>query len=409
MSTTVLEAYFAEMRKFSLPGEGVTRIAFSDEDWQARAFIIDLMKQEKLAVRVDGFGNIIGRREGLNAAAPAVVCGSHIDSVPNGGNFDGVLGVLGAIEAVKLMDKRGFKNYNPLEIVVFMCEESSRFGVATLGSRAICGGLGINAMKQLKDAEGISLYEILRARGLDPENMKNTLVLDKIKACLEMHIEQGKVLESMKKSIGIVTGIAAPTRLKLKLTGKADHSGATPMHLRNDALCAAAEIILEVERTAAASVQPVVGTVGIVRAFPNVMNVIPGQVELGIDIRSIYMEAKDAAVNHIKKYIENTAKKRNIKTKLELLTDEKPVKLDRSVIDIIEDSCRRKNIEYHLMSSGAGHDMMHLAQFAPTGMIFVPCRDGISHNPAEWTEMAYIEQGIEILYASLCRLSEPEV
>lgn len=405
ISTVDLEHNFAEMAKFSLPGEGITRLAFSDEDWQARDFIMCLMRREGLIVRVDGFGNIIGRREGLNPKAKTVVCCSHIDSVPHGGNFDGVLGVLGAIETVKLMNKNGWQNYNPLEIVVFMCEESSRFGVATLGSLAACGGLSLKRMKQLKDAAGKSLYEILLARGLNPENMEKTINLKNLKACVEMHIEQGKVLEAMQKPIGVVTGIAAPTRLRLQLDGKADHSGATPMQLRSDALCAAAEIILEVEKAASSAEKPVVGTVGIVKAFPNVMNVIPGQVELGIDIRSIDAAAKTAVVERVKKFIIDTGKRRGIKTALELLTDEKPVSLAPAVIKIIEKACKANNIAYHLLPSGAGHDTMHLAEFAPAGMIFLPCCDGISHNPAEWTSMTHIAQGVEVLYTTLCTLT----
>ncbi len=400
-----MEQNFAMMKKFSLHGEGITRLAFSDEDWEARAFIIDLMKQAGLDIRIDDFGNVIGRREGINPEAPAVMCGSHIDSVPHGGNFDGVLGVLGAIAVVNMMNDNDFKNYNPIDIIVFMCEESSRFGVATLGSKAMCGKLSVDNMKQLKDTAGKSLYDILLSRGLEPDKVRKTLQADKLKACVEMHIEQGKVLETLHKSIGIVTGIAAPTRIKLKLTGKADHSGATPMGMRNDALCAAAEIILAVEKAAAASVKPVVGTVGIVKAVPNVMNVIPGEVELGIDVRSIYAKEKDNTVADVEKSIKAINDSRKIKYSLEFLSDEKPVTLSRFVIDTIEAACVEKKADYHMMPSGAGHDTMRLAELAPAGMIFIPCRDGISHNPAEWADMKDIAAGIEVLYETLCRLS----
>ena len=405
VSIADLEQNFAMMKKFSLPGDGITRLAFSNEDWEARAFIMDLMKQAGLDIRIDDFGNIIGRRDGVNTKAPVVMCGSHIDSVPHGGNFDGVLGVLGAIAVINMMNDNGFRNYNPIEIVVFMCEESSRFGVATLGSKAMCGELSVDKMKLLKDAAGKSLYDILLGRGLKPDKVKKTLQADKLKACVEMHIEQGKVLETLHKSIGIVTGIAAPTRIKLKLIGKADHSGATPMGMRNDALCAAAEIILAVEKTAADSAKPVVGTVGIVKAMPNVMNVIPGEVELGIDIRSIYAHEKDNTVADIEKSIKAITDKRKIKYSLEILSDEKPVTLSPFVIDTIEAACAEKKADYHKMPSGAGHDTMHLAEFAPAGMIFIPCRDGISHNPAEWADMKDIVTGIDVLYETLCRLS----
>lgn len=408
ISTANLEHNFDQMRKFSLPGEGITRLAFSNEDWQARDFVINLMKQEGLMIRIDGFGNVIGRREGINPNADVVLCGSHIDSVPHGGNFDGVLGVLGAIEVVHMMNESDFKNYAPLEVIVFMCEESSRFGVATLGSSAICGSLSIKRMKELKDKDGKSLYDILHMRKLTPENMQNTLNLHRIKASIEMHIEQGKVLESLHKPIGVVTGIAAPTRLKVKLTGKADHSGATPMGMRADALCAAAEIIKEVEKAATDSQKPVVGTVGIVNVQPNVMNVIPGCTELGIDIRSIYSEAKDKVVRHIREYIQEVCKKRGIANKTAVLTDETPVKLDDKVIKVIEESCKENALDYNLMPSGAGHDTMHLAQFVSAGMIFIPCRDGISHNAAEWVDMDQIIKGVSVLYTAVTKLVQKD-
>lgn len=405
ISIAELENNFAKMKRFSLPGAGITRLAFSNEDWQARKFITELMKRDGLSVRIDGFGNIIGRREGSNPQAKPVICCSHIDSVPHGGNFDGVLGILGGIEAVKLMNENNFTNYHPLEIVVFMCEESSRFGIATLGSSAACGELDIKRMKTIEDSNGKSLYDILQQRGLNPADMNNTVKINHLKACVEMHIEQGKVLETMNIPIGVVTGIAAPTRFKVKLSGKADHSGATPMSLRQDALCAAAQIILEVEKTAACSDKTVVGTVGIVNVSPNVMNVIPGQVELGIDIRSIYAEAKKAVTEHIKQCIISVAKERNIETDFEFLTNEEPVTLDQSVINVIEKACVKHDTPYHLMPSGAGHDTMHLARYAPAGMIFIPCRNGISHNPAEWADMKYIAQGVEILWSALCDLT----
>lgn len=401
---------FKRMKTYSLAGNGITRLAFSDEDWQARDFIIDQMISSGLKVCTDKFGNVVGRREGINSQAPSIMCGSHIDSVPNGGNFDGVLGVLSALEVINIMNDTGFNNYYPIDICVFMCEESSRFGVATLGSKAMCGQLSLDDMHKLKDKSGKSLYEILIQRGLKPDKLQTNTALTsgKVKACVEMHIEQGRVLEKLQKPIGIVTGIAAPTRLKLSLNGKADHSGATPMNMRNDALCAAAEIILAIEKltyNASNENKEIVGTVGIINASPNVMNVIPGNVELGIDIRSIHSEIKNDTVKLIKDAIKCIADKRNITYSLTTLSDEQPVMLSNSMIYTIENICQQNNISYHKMPSGAGHDTMHLAKFAPSGMIFIPCRDGISHNPDEWASMQDILQGTELLYKLLCNLA----
>ena len=400
-----LQSYFSQMEKFSLPGEGITRLAFSAEYWQALDYTKKLMHDAGLQIRQDEFGNIIGRRQGQAAAAPAVMCGSHIDSVPNGGNYDGVLGVLGAIECINRMNESGYENHHPIDISVYICEESSRFGTATLGSRAMCGELSIAEMKKLHDKNGKSLYAVLKEYGFNPDKLRSIIDKNNIKATLEMHIEQGCVLENLHKPIGIVTGIAAPTRLKAYIHGRADHSGATPMHMRHDALCAAAEIILSVEKFAASAEKAAVGTVGIINAKPNVMNVIPGETEIGIDLRSIYADVKDKLRDDVKDCIAKTAQKRQLDIQIEMLSDERPVQLADSIIKILEQNCINLNIPHNIMPSGAGHDTMHLAQFAPSGMIFIPCRGGISHNPAEYASMDDILTGVDVLYHTLCQLA----
>lgn len=400
-----LENNFDLISQISGEGEGITRIAFSDEDWGARRFILKLMEEAKLTIRFDHFGNIIGRREGTNPDAPVVMCGSHIDSVPNGGNYDGVVGVLAAIEVINTMNETNFQNYHPIEIVIFMCEESSRFGVATLGSKAMCGKLDVTTLKNLKDDKGDSLYSILKLHGLDADKIAEAKYTNPVKTFLELHIEQGKVLEATKKQIGIVTGIAAPTRLKVKIHGKADHSGATPMHLRNDALCGAAEIILKVEKFANKADKAVVGTVGIAKVLPGVMNVIPGQVEIGIDIRSIYLEEKIKTVKKILKKIDLIGEERGLQMDVTTLTNENPVTLNEDVINQLTSICQDKNYPHMQMPSGAGHDAMHWAHFAPTGMIFIPCVEGISHNPEEYASIEDIVTGTDVLFEAMCKFS----
>lgn len=400
---------FETLRKITAEGEGITRIAFSDADWQARDFVIDLMKEAGLAIRIDGFGNVIGRREGIDPCAPVVMLGSHLDSVPNGGNFDGVVGVLGAIEVINCMNEADFKNDHPIELVVFMSEESSRFGVATLGSKTMCGHMDRDTLKNLVDKQGNSLYEVLKSRGLDADHIEDAAYRNPLKAFMEIHIEQGKVLENMKKQIGIVTGIAAPTRMKVILNGKADHSGATPMNMRYDGLCAAAEIILQVEKLAKEETDfPVVGTVGIVQVNPGVMNVVPGKVEIGIDIRSISMETKTKVVESLFDEINEITKSREIPAEVKMLASETPVKLNADMVEFLEGICKETSYESIKMPSGAGHDAMHWAEVTHTGMIFIPCKAGISHNPAEWAEMKDIAAATEILYAAICKLSLKE-
>lgn len=391
------------------PGGGITRLAFSDADWEAREFIMELMQAAGLTIRLDAFGNILGRREGLAPAAPAVLLGSHIDSVPNGGNYDGVAGVLAAIEVCRCLAIRGESHYHPIEVVVFMAEESSRFGMATLGSKAFCGKLSGGQLEQYRDGEGVSLAAALRQRGLIPEKIGNARYPGGIKAFLELHIEQGKVLETMERQIGVVTGIAAPSRLKVILTGQADHSGATPMHMRQDALTAAAEVILLVEKLAGQEGHNgTVGTTGIVKAEPGVMNVIPGRVELGIDIRSISAGSKQLVLDQLSAGMAEIAFRRGAAVEIITLTDETPVEISREMVEFLDNIAGESGYSHMRLPSGAGHDAMHLAEIAPTGMLFVPCRGGISHNPAESASTEDIAAAAEVLLTAVSRLAQKD-
>jgi N-carbamoyl-L-amino-acid hydrolase len=387
-------------------GGGITRLAFSDADWEAREVIIELMKNAGLQVRVDAFGNLIGRREGLSSGKPVVMLGSHIDSVPNGGNFDGVVGVLAAIEVVQCLEEQQEQHDHPIEVVVFMAEESSRFGVATLGSKAFCGKLSPQNLEQYKDKDGISLGEALQQRELAPEKIKEVRYKGDIKAFLELHIEQGKVLETINHQIGIVTGIAAPTRFKVILTGQADHSGATPMNMRQDALTAAAEVILTVEELAGKVAHlGVVGTTGVIKAEPGAMNVIPGRVELGIDIRGISLTSKQWVVDELIAATEKIKQQRSVGIEIITITNETPVEISPEMIELLGNVCKEHPYTNMLMPSGAGHDAMHLASFTPTGIVFIPCRGGISHNPAEWASMEDIVAGTEILLTAIRKIT----
>ena len=404
-----LEENFNKLAAIGIQNDGgFTRLAFTDEDWQARAVIINLMKKTGLTVRTDAFGNVIGRLEGSNPEADVVMVGSHIDSVPHGGNFDGIAGVLGAIEAVTCFRESKGENYHPLEVIIFMAEESSRFGRDTLGSRAFCGKLTFTDLQQIKDSNGVSLANVLRQRGLKPENIAQARYPSKLKAFMEMHIEQGKVLESTQKQIGIVTGIAAPTRFAVTVEGQADHSGATPMNLRRDALTAAAELILAVEDAARLERQyGSVGTTGIVKAAPGVMNVIPGTVELGIDIRGISSESKARIIDRLLKKVSEIKGKRNVSVDITTLTDEAPVTLDKQMVEMLYHLSKVGNYSSMLLPSGAGHDAMHMAALAKTGMVFIPCRGGISHNRQEWADIKDIAAGTDIILAAIRQLVQP--
>ena len=397
---------FDSMAQFTGPGEGINRLAFTDADWAGRQYIIDRMIDAGLTVETDGFGNVIGYKLGKNPELPVVMVGSHTDSVPNGGNYDGVVGVLSAIEVIRSMIDDGYEHDHTIAVVSFMCEESGRFGNATLGSKAMRGELRLQDLHRLVDKQGISLYEALKGRNLNPDEIKQVEYKRPVKSFTEIYIEQGKVLEHEAKPIGVVTGIAAPERFYVTIRGNADHSGATPMNLRHDALCGASKIILGIEEIAAMQEEPpVVGTVGIVEVTPGAMNVIPGEVKLGVDIRSISEVARNSVVTLVKEFIDVTTDKRGLSYTIEPIAQDHPVAMHPAMIREIEAVVTSLGVEYMALPSGAGHDAMHWADDVPTGMIFIPCLNGISHNPAEFAEMDDIVMGAQVLDNVLRKLS----
>lgn len=401
---------FEAMARLTNVGDGINRLAFTDADWAGRQYIVDRMIDAGLTVEADGFGNVIGYKAGKNPDLPVVMVGSHTDSVPNGGNYDGVVGVLSAIEAVRSMTEDNVEHDHTIAVVDFMCEESSRFGAATLGSKAMRGELTLDDLHRLIDKKGISIYEALQSRNLNPDGIETMEYTRPVKAFTEIHIEQGKVLEHEQKKIGIVTGIAAPERFYVTIRGNADHSGTTPMNLRHDALCGASKIILGIEEIAFMQEEPpVVGTVGVVEVVPGAMNVIPGAVKLGVDIRSISKVARDSVVTLIKEFIDVICEKRGLSYTIEPIAQDHPVAMHPAMIREIEGAVKAVDVEYMTMPSGAGHDAMHWADVVPTGMIFIPCREGISHNPAEYTEMDDIVTGAEVLDKVLRNLSSEEI
>lgn len=397
---------FEAMARLTDVGDGINRLAFTDADWAGRQYIVDRMIDAGLTVEADGFGNVIGYKAGKNPDLPVVMVGSHTDSVPNGGNYDGVVGVLSAIEAVRSMTEDNVEHDHTIAVVDFMCEESSRFGAATLGSKAMRGELTLDDLHRLVDKKGISIYEALQSRNLNPDGIETMEYTRPVKAFIEIHIEQGKVLEHEQKKIGIVTGIAAPERFYVTIRGNADHSGATPMKLRHDALCGASKIILGIEEIASMQEEPpVVGTVGVIEVIPGAMNVIPGAVKLGVDIRSISKVARDSVVTLIKEFIDVICEKRGLSYTIEPIAQDHPVAMHPAMIREIEGAVKAVDVEYMTMPSGAGHDAMHWADVVSTGMIFIPCREGISHNPAEFADLADIIMGAKVLDTVLRKLS----
>lgn len=391
---------FLDISKFgALNGGGLTRLAFSEDDKNAREFLINLMKKAGLDVRVDTVGNIFARySDVLEPNLPPVSVGSHIDSVPRGGFYDGTLGVMAGLEAILSLKENKIKLKRPLELIVFVCEESSRFKMATIGSKIVSAKLGIDRLKELKDDNGISIFDAMKNFGLDPINLqKSILAKNTYKSYIELHIEQGRVLEEKGFSIGIVTGIAAPIRFELNIKGRADHSGATPMSMRNDALITASHIILKAEEFAKQE-KTAVATVGYIKVIPGALNVVPGEVVMGVDIRDIDETTLKLVNSNLRNYIKNLSKELNFSYEIKELACDKPVKLDDEMINLLDENAKKLDIKAIKMPSGAGHDAMHLKGIAQNvGMIFIPCKDGISHNINESINFADAIKGANLL------------
>ena len=396
-----------QLAQFGKSNTGVTRLAFSKEDQLAREFILHQMGKIGLNIKIDGFGNIFGRLEGTQPELPPVATGSHMDSVPDGGKYDGPVGVIAALSAMGQLKARGPLT-SPVEMIVFSAEESSRFGYATMGSKVIAGTADLNAWQTVTDSKGITLPEALASCGFDfNQLLAARRYPGEWKAFIEIHIEQGPVLDLEKIQIGIINAIAAPTRLKLRITGVANHSGTTPMDCRHDASVSAAQIILAVREAACREMQfGTVGTVGSVRVTPGVMNVVPGFAELLVDIRGVEDTSIQRVAGELRGAVERIAAEQGTPTEIIVLSADHPVALDSNVASIIECSCKKLGFTYHHMHSGAGHDAMNMAKLTPTGMIFIPCRDGISHNYAEYAKPEDIEAGAAVLLDALYALAK---
>ena len=296
----------------------------------------------------------------------------------------------------------------PLELIIFTAEESSRFGYATMGSKTMAGVADLKIWSKAKDSQGVLFTEALLQAGFAPDKLSAaSRAGEAIQAFLELHIEQGPVLENEELAIGVVEAIAAPTRLKIRVEGTADHSGATPMDTRQDALVAAAQVILAV-RDVALEHYPdgTVGTVGNIKVHPGVMNVIPGLAEMWVDIRGVDHESIVDTLQEIKDEISIVSEAEGVTISIEVLTSDKPVRLNPGIINEVENACQEMKIPYRRMNSGAGHDAMHMASICPTGMIFIPCAKGISHNPAESVLPTDIMHGVEVLTRTTRVLAE---
>jgi ureidoglycolate amidohydrolase len=388
------------------PAPVVTRVLFSEADLRGREYVRKAAREAGLTLREDAVGNIFARWEGSEPALPAVGSGSHTDAIPNAGRYDGVVGVLGAFEALAALKRAGFKPRRSLEVVMFTAEEPTRFGLGCLGSRLMAGSISVEKAQGLRDRDGRSLDELRGAAGYSGPLGSVRLPSGYYHSFVELHIEQGPILEAGNIPIGIVEHIAGPSSYRVTLHGEGGHAGAVLMPVRHDAMLAGAEIALAVERAAKASGSPdTVGTVGVFRIEPGAVNSVPFKAYLEIDLRDARLDTRLKALAEIRAAAEETCSKRGIKMEFEEINADPPAAGDQQTVAIAEKVCSELGLRSLRMVSRAYHDSLFMARVSPTTMIFIPCRNGWSHRPEESSTPEHIASGAEVLAHTMARLA----
>ena len=382
---------------------GITRFSFTEEDKKAKILIKSYMSEADLNIYEDAFGNVIGEKIGTDTNAPFILTGSHLDTVIEGGAFDGALGIIAAIEVLTVMKENNIKNRHTIKMIAFADEEGVRFGRSMTGSSVITGKFSSEYLSY-KDKEDISIEKALKDYGYSPENL-NTAIMDaeKIKCLVELHIEQASVLESENLPVGIVSGIAGPLWQKYTLKGQSGHAGATPMRLRRDPLVCASTLMQKIvdETSKRAST---VGTVGTLNIEPGGINIIPSQVELTLDLRDVNIKDRDEVEKVLKTFTEKVNDEGQINIKIEDLYRTDPVLCSEKIITAIKEAFYSIGLKEYSLMSGAGHDSMQFADICPIGMIFVRSIKGISHNKEEYSTEEDCALGAEVLYKTLLLL-----
>jgi beta-ureidopropionase / N-carbamoyl-L-amino-acid hydrolase len=379
---------------------GVTRLGYSETEMAAQKYVMGLMRDAGLTVRMDAAGNIFGRRAG-SENFPVLLFGSHIDSVVHGGNFDGDVGSLGAIEVIRALNEGRVTTRHPLEVVVWTNEEGNHFGVPTMGAGIAGGAIGPEILTR-KDDEGQTVADWLRKYGQDPAHLMGARIArGALAGYLELHIEQGPNLDEKKIPIGVVQGIVGIRRWRCVATGFANHAGTTPMNRRQDALAAASRELLAVRDVVRAESGGQVENLGYMKVEPGAINVIPGRVEFPIELRDLDAEKVERMWARIAEKIKQIDTEENVQTVCEATAKVKPARTDVGMQSAIRDAAASLQLKTMDLTSGAGHDAQEMAPIAPFGMIFVPSRGGISHSPKEFTSWADVANGAEVLYRTI--------
>jgi ureidoglycolate amidohydrolase len=385
----------------------VTRVIFTPTDLKARAWMKTRCKEAGLTVREDAAGNTFARWNGSEPDAPVVGTGSHIDAIPNAGKYDGVVGVLGGLEAIRALQQSGFRPKHSIELLIFTSEEPTRFGIGCLGSRLLSGTLSPDSARRLKDNDDRTLDEVRRRAGVAGELEEVKLPAGYYEAFVELHIEQGPLLEKQQIPLGIVTKIAAPASLRVVIEGSGGHAGGVLMPDRRDALCAAAELIVAIESAARTSgAIDTVATVGICDVFPGAVNSIPSRVRLAVDVRDTDLQRRDLVMRAVEDSCHSISAKRQVSVRSELLNADAPADCAPEIVEALSQACRKHKLNFLPMVSRAYHDSLFIARIAPVAMVFIPCRNGYSHRPDEYASPEDIVRGTLVLAETLAALSQ---
>jgi len=388
------------------PAPAVTRIVFSEADAQARAWLKDLYSESELTVREDAVGNTFARWEGSEPDLAAVGTGSHTDAIPHSGRYDGTVGVLGGLEAIRALQRAGIKPRRSIELLMFTSEEPTRFGIGCLGSRLLAGTLNESFAETLYDSEGSSLDEVRARAGFQGRLSEVALKPGYYSAFAELHIEQGPLLERRNVPLGVVTAIAAPASLRITVNGTGGHAGAVLMPDRHDAFLATAEIALALEASAKATgAIDSVATTGVCEVFPGAVNSIPSRVRVAMDIRDIDEKRRDGMLAGLDRACKEISARRGVTTQTEIINRDAPAMCDPAVVAALSAACQTHGLAFDSMVSRAYHDSLFMSRICPAAMLFIPCRDGVSHRPDEYASPEAIEQGTLVLAEALASLA----
>lgn len=398
-----IESRIFELAKFGVDEKGRGyRVAYTKGDLEGRAWFMELMKKAGLNPTIDAAGNIIGKRDGKNPSLKPIAFGSHIDMVPDGGNYDGTLGSIAALELIEILNENNLVTEHPLEVIIFGNEEGG-----TIGSKAMVGDITSDGLKQ-KSQSGLTMGEGIKAIGGNPENIQSCIrKKGDIHAWLELHIEQGGILEREKIQIGVVEGIVGIVHWEVTVEGFANHAGATPMNMRQDALLAASKFIIAVNEVINSVKGSQVGTIGKIAVQPGAYNVIPGKVQLGLEIRDLNASKIENLFKEIEKRAATIATSSKTTIKFERQANEsKPALTDKKLQQIINTTAKALGFTTKFMQSGAGHDSQHIAAIAPSAMIFIPSIGGISHSPKEFSTATDMANGANVLIQTILQIDQ---